>query len=36
LANLKQLSVLKSLQEVDFTGNPVVTEANYRPTLFDK
>ena len=32
---LKQLSCLKNLQEVDFSGNPVALEYNYRPILFD-
>jgi hypothetical protein len=36
LENLKQLSVLKHLQELDFTGCPVATEPNYRPILFDR
>jgi Leucine-rich repeat (LRR) protein len=32
---LKQLSVLKKLQEVDFSENPVAEKSNYRSTLFD-
>lgn len=36
LEGLKQLSCLKHLQEVDFTGNPVASEHNYRPILFDR
>lgn len=36
LENLKQLSVLKHLQELDFTGCPVANEPNYRPILFDR
>ena len=35
LSNLKQLSALKLLTELDFTDCPVATEPNYRPTLFD-
>ncbi len=36
LDNLKKLASLKNLQELDFTGNPVATEHNYRPVLFDR
>lgn len=36
LSNLKQLSALKLLTELDFTDCPVAREPNYRPTLFDR
>ena len=35
LDNLKKLSVLKNLSEVDFMGCPVADKPNYRPILFD-
>ena len=36
LDNLTKLAVLKNLQELDLTGNPVASQPNYRPFLFDK
>lgn len=35
LDNLKQLSSLKKLEEVDFGENPVSEKSNYRAALFD-
>lgn len=36
LENLKRLSCLKALQELDFTNCPVAQVVNYRPILFDR